>query len=429
MKDSKKWFDRGNRYFDQKNEYGYCPNYKKAIECFAKAVEIDPKDVKVWSKMGYAYWQLSFYERAIECYEKAVAIDPKHYFVWCNMGYVYTQLKNYEKAYECYDKALLMDPNNIELPEKILKISRTLSHDSLLRIKKKNRKPEEKKFEDLLRTAKPLVKEGNEHHSKEYYSEAISEWRNAIKNYELAKINAPTDNERTKINENIRIIKKSICAAHIENGKKHDIIAKEVYDEINFLKAREEWIFAKNEFISALELIKSENFKFPQDQIFYVIESIERNLRKLEIEESILHIDNELKKARSLQDNNLMEAIKIAHISLAKYLDAKKKAEAQPEFKELEKVIQGRFINVNAYLSELQSKMNELLGIKPIEIKIDLGDVGEKISEDMRIHLCPYCGYNLSQELIQQHLNGEGIKCPNCEVEIEEIETIETIYY
>ena len=51
-------------------------NYNKAIECYRKAIELDPKYASAWNHMGGAYVQLGDYQKAVECFQKAVELKP-----------------------------------------------------------------------------------------------------------------------------------------------------------------------------------------------------------------------------------------------------------------------------------------------------------------------------------------------------------------
>lgn len=107
LKSVKAWQNRGFYYGDLKN-------YIKAIECYQKAILIDPSDADNWFNMAIAYEGLESYQEAIECYEQAVKIDPKYRNAWFNMGIEYEKLKNYNKAIECYEKIVDLDLNDIE---------------------------------------------------------------------------------------------------------------------------------------------------------------------------------------------------------------------------------------------------------------------------------------------------------------------------
>ena len=122
MSNTKDWhIKKGNTY---KNN----GEFKEAIECYEKAVEIDPKDAFVWYNMGIAHKALKKYEKAIECYEKVVEIDPKYAKAWSNMGNTYDDLKKFEKAIECYEKAVKIDPNYIRAQNNLKNLNSKLKY-------------------------------------------------------------------------------------------------------------------------------------------------------------------------------------------------------------------------------------------------------------------------------------------------------------
>ncbi len=46
----------------------------------------------------------------------------------------------------------------------------------------------------------------------------------------------------------------------------------------------------------------------------------------------------------------------------------------------------------------------------------------KKRQEILEIDACPYCGYNISNDMVQKYLSGESIKCEYCNVEISEMD-------
>jgi len=100
-------------------------DYKKAITCFEKALEIDRKvygeehpDVATrLNNLGLAWYSLGDCKKAVEYYEKALEIDGKVYGeehphvakYLNNLGEVWRSLGDYEKAIQYYEKALEID--------------------------------------------------------------------------------------------------------------------------------------------------------------------------------------------------------------------------------------------------------------------------------------------------------------------------------
>ena len=50
--------------------------HDEALECYNKALEIDPDYISAWNNKGYPLYGLDRYEAAIECYDTALEIDP-----------------------------------------------------------------------------------------------------------------------------------------------------------------------------------------------------------------------------------------------------------------------------------------------------------------------------------------------------------------
>ena len=84
--------------------------YEKAIECYSRALEINPNYAKVWYNKGNALSKLGRHEEAIECYDRVLEIN-QNFAAWYNKGVVLGELGRYEEEIECYDKALEINPN------------------------------------------------------------------------------------------------------------------------------------------------------------------------------------------------------------------------------------------------------------------------------------------------------------------------------
>ena len=87
--------------------------HTEAIDCFDKALAIDPKNRDAWSNKGIALDTLGRFDEAIDCYDMALAIEPKAAAVWLNKGFPLGKLGRYEEAIGCYDKALAIDPQKL----------------------------------------------------------------------------------------------------------------------------------------------------------------------------------------------------------------------------------------------------------------------------------------------------------------------------
>ena len=98
-------FKEGLRYLESKE-------YHKAIKCFDKAIEIDPKNAVAWIEKGYALNELGNLLEAIKCFDKAIEIDPKNIFAYRGKGVALRRSRWHKEAIKCFDKAIEIDPKN-----------------------------------------------------------------------------------------------------------------------------------------------------------------------------------------------------------------------------------------------------------------------------------------------------------------------------
>jgi tetratricopeptide (TPR) repeat protein len=110
--------------------------YEEALDCYDKALQIDPQSSVIWDNKGNALLGLGRYEEAVGCYDKALTIverivstglsdgvyaslqcfaesraDPKA--IWNNKGIALTYLGRFQDAINCYDSVLAIDPKNM----------------------------------------------------------------------------------------------------------------------------------------------------------------------------------------------------------------------------------------------------------------------------------------------------------------------------
>ncbi|MCI0628830.1 MAG: serine/threonine-protein kinase [Acidobacteria bacterium] len=87
-------------------------HYKEAVECFDKALALDPLDAIAWTNKGYALHKIDRgrYEEALRCLERALELDPTDAHAWNNRGNVLNNIFLHEEALRCYERALELDP-------------------------------------------------------------------------------------------------------------------------------------------------------------------------------------------------------------------------------------------------------------------------------------------------------------------------------
>lgn len=100
------WVQLGNDYFDTEQP-------QKAVNAYAKALEIDPNHqntANVLTDQGVMYRKMGLFDKAIANFEKASALDPRHAQSLFNLGVVYANdLKQNDKAIAAWQKYLAID--------------------------------------------------------------------------------------------------------------------------------------------------------------------------------------------------------------------------------------------------------------------------------------------------------------------------------
>jgi len=82
-----------------------------------------------WKKIGNEFFLKKDYEKAIECYTKAVELDPKFLDGWNNLGVSYLKIGKIEEARHCNDKVKQLKNTNV--------ITRTVHNINNLSLKDK----------------------------------------------------------------------------------------------------------------------------------------------------------------------------------------------------------------------------------------------------------------------------------------------------
>lgn len=78
------------------------------------AVVVDASDAQTWFESGNNYYMNDEYEKAVECYTKAIELDPTMVWGYCNRASAYYFLGRYEEAIQDYSKVLETNPDDVE---------------------------------------------------------------------------------------------------------------------------------------------------------------------------------------------------------------------------------------------------------------------------------------------------------------------------
>lgn len=105
-KDSNGWYNLGETL------YNVIRDLKGAENAYKKALAINPKDDMAWSSLGFVVSAQGKKDEAIASFDRAIAINPKLVNAHGNKGTVLLENEDAEGALVCFETALEIDPGN-----------------------------------------------------------------------------------------------------------------------------------------------------------------------------------------------------------------------------------------------------------------------------------------------------------------------------
>jgi len=97
-------------FFYMAHTYKELEDFRQARAYCAKAEAVEPKSQELWNLAGFCHFKLCEYDEAIECFEKAIEIDPGSAIDYANIGSNLRDKGDAEGAITMYQKALSLDP-------------------------------------------------------------------------------------------------------------------------------------------------------------------------------------------------------------------------------------------------------------------------------------------------------------------------------
>lgn len=92
-------------------EYYQAGQYKKAIEAFKRAINLDPNAAEAHYHLGDAYFISNQPKEAVKSYKHAIELKPDYLIVYNNMGTAYHRLGDFKAAVDAYKVALRLAPD------------------------------------------------------------------------------------------------------------------------------------------------------------------------------------------------------------------------------------------------------------------------------------------------------------------------------
>jgi len=98
------WVTLGHSYFDSNQPM-------KAIDAYAKALELFGDDPDILTDQGIMYRRVGWFDKAVENFIKAGEIDKNHQQSLYNLGIVYRyDLQDFTKAIEAWERFIAINP-------------------------------------------------------------------------------------------------------------------------------------------------------------------------------------------------------------------------------------------------------------------------------------------------------------------------------
>uniref|UniRef100_A0A674MQ21 Small glutamine-rich tetratricopeptide repeat-containing protein beta n=1 Tax=Takifugu rubripes TaxID=31033 RepID=A0A674MQ21_TAKRU len=104
--------ERAEQLKNEGNNHMKEENYRCAVECYTKAIELDLRNAVYYCNRAAAHSKLGNYTEATCDCERAIGIDPTYSKAYGRMGLALTAMSKYPEAISYFKKALVLDPEN-----------------------------------------------------------------------------------------------------------------------------------------------------------------------------------------------------------------------------------------------------------------------------------------------------------------------------
>ena len=84
-------------------------DWNKAIECFTKAIELNPS-AEIHNNRGTAFYKKGIYDKAINDYNKSIEINPKIAEAYYGRGTIYAKRELHNEAIADFNRAIKINP-------------------------------------------------------------------------------------------------------------------------------------------------------------------------------------------------------------------------------------------------------------------------------------------------------------------------------
>jgi small glutamine-rich tetratricopeptide repeat-containing protein alpha len=103
-------------------------DFNGAIQCYTDAINLYSNSI-YYCNRGIAYSKLDKHDEAITDYSKCIELDPKYIKAYDRLGYTYLQQQKVNEAIETFNKGLEIDPTNQELQKHLVQAQEQAEDD------------------------------------------------------------------------------------------------------------------------------------------------------------------------------------------------------------------------------------------------------------------------------------------------------------
>ena len=83
----------------------YQEDYADAIQALLQAIQINPREAMLFTKLAGLYADTQDYDTALKAYKKALELKPTDAFIYISIGGIYENKGDYKEALLYYEQA------------------------------------------------------------------------------------------------------------------------------------------------------------------------------------------------------------------------------------------------------------------------------------------------------------------------------------
>jgi len=96
--------------------------FEKSIDCFSKAIKLEPKYIKAHNNLANVLIYLGKFEEATQCHAKIIELKPDFFEAYFNLGKTLHKIGKLEESIHNYTKAIELKPNYTEAHTNLIKV-------------------------------------------------------------------------------------------------------------------------------------------------------------------------------------------------------------------------------------------------------------------------------------------------------------------